>query len=337
MSLIDQLIEQVADESISLSSLLLKTKAVAWRLKSTKLKKWADAELRGYQLGIVVPDYRIVFPRSKGTFRTQQGLVYNIPKAVYLDLLPQEIQEDVTRCEVRESAERLERFTADEARHWYNSPWPAHFVEQYGTTGIGKEGNRVLIEAHWLITKELIRDVLHLVRVGLQELLIEIGSKHPDLVQGKSDISLGLIREVDTLVGQVIYEGCTFIGRDQSMSNKNIRAGRDISVGGDFVVADVIENSFNKVAGSSAPDPVKELLQQLGDAVKAMAKDLPEKQARDVAEEYERLAEEAAKPEPKKSWVKTALEGLRDVAVTVAAGGSAVLDLIEKARQVFNL
>jgi len=55
---------------------------------------------------------------------------------------------------------------------------------------------------------------------------------------------------------------------------------------GDFVVADTIEQSFNRVATSDLPASQKELLQQLAQAVSAMCRELPPQAAKVVAGEY---------------------------------------------------
>ena len=121
------------------------------------------------------------------------------------------------------------------------------------------------------------------------------------------------------------------------MGEQNINAGRDIHVGGDFVVADQIRNSFNKVWNSSANDEMKDVLRQLGEAIQQLAASLPDKDAKDATEEYDRLNEEAAKTEPKKSWLRTTLDNLKEIATTVGTVGTPVLDLIAKAKVIFGL
>ena len=64
------------------------------------------------------------------------------------------------------------------------------------------------------------------------------------------------------MVKRVIYNYGT-IQEDHSVAKQHIQAGRDISVGGDFVAADAINGSFNKVAASGRAD-VKEAQAAVG-------------------------------------------------------------------------
>ena len=79
------------------------------------------------------------------------------------------------------------------------------------------------------------------------------------------------------------------------MAKQNVQAGGSITVGGNFVVADSIRDSFNNLAGSKASQDVQEMMRKLGDAVVEMSKNLPTEQQQEVAQDLNTLATEAAK------------------------------------------
>jgi len=110
------------------------------------------------------------------------------------------------------------------------------------------------------------------------------------------------------------------------MAKQNVSAGGSITVGGHFVVAGAVRESFNNVAQSQAALDIKDLMKQLGEVAVEMSKSLPLEKQQEVAQDLNTLATEAAKDTPRKSYIKLAAEGLSAVATT--AGNVAVTVLV---------
>jgi hypothetical protein len=89
-----------------------------------------------------------------------------------------------------------------------------------------------------------------------------------------------------------------------------------------------MDNAFN--SNGSTSEARKDLLRKLGEAVKTTFLDLSADKQKQVAEDYRQLAEQATKPHPNKRWVRTALDGITEVALTLAATGKPILDLISQ-------
>jgi len=123
----------------------------------------------------------------------------------------------------------------------------------------------------------------------------------------------------------VRFINCTFPG-EFSMAKQNVSAGGSITVGGHFVVAGAVRESFNNVAQSQAALDIKDLMKQLGEVAVEMSKSLPLEKQQEVAQDLNTLATEAAKDTPRKSYIKLAAEGLSAVATT--AGNVAVTVLV---------
>jgi hypothetical protein len=123
----------------------------------------------------------------------------------------------------------------------------------------------------------------------------------------------------------VSFHNCTFPG-DVSMAKQEVNIGGSVNVGGHFVVADSIRNSFNMLNQSKVGPEVQQMIRQLAEAIVEMSKCLPTDKQEEVAQDFSTLATEAAKDTPRKSYMKLAAEGLLAVATT--AGNVAVTGLI---------
>ena len=53
-----KLIRDIAEESISLESALIRLRVITYSLKNSELQKWIENELRGYKIDDEIPQYR---------------------------------------------------------------------------------------------------------------------------------------------------------------------------------------------------------------------------------------------------------------------------------------
>ena len=107
MDLIEKIIDDVATESTSLNSVLLKTKVLASKLESTEVKTWVDKEINGYKDGSEVPDYRKVSGILKGV--VTNGLYVQNDVSLVASHLGKELHERLTRPAIRNGISSLEK------------------------------------------------------------------------------------------------------------------------------------------------------------------------------------------------------------------------------------
>ncbi len=112
-----------------------------------------------------------------------------------------------------------------------------------------------------------------------------------------------------------------------TMTQITVTLGDGATIHGDFVVANSIKDSFNKVSSSSAPDELKSLLEKLTTAVGKMTEQLPKETAQQVARDLDTLVAEATSPTPRKQWWQLSIEGLKKAAQDIGEIGKPVLEL----------
>lgn len=112
-----------------------------------------------------------------------------------------------------------------------------------------------------------------------------------------------------------------------TMTQIDVKLGNGVTIHGDFVVANSIKDSFNKVSSSSAPDELKDSLKKLATAVGKMTEQLPKETAQQVARDLDTLVAEATSPAPRKEWWQLSIEGLKKAAQDIGEIGKPVLEL----------
>lgn len=128
-----------------------------------------------------------------------------------------------------------------------------------------------------------------------------------------------------------LLQGDQIIGEKQMTTNKTeVLIGDNARITGDFVVANSIKNSFNRIASSSASDELKELLKELSVAVGNMTEHLPKEESEEVAEDLDKLVDQATQEKPKRKWWTVSVDGLVKAAEKIGEVGKPVLDLAAK-------
>jgi len=108
----------------------------------------------------------------------------------------------------------------------------------------------------------------------------------------------------------------------------DVTLGDGTIIHGDFVVANSIKNSFNKVASANIPTDLKELLQKLAKEVGVMSEALPEDTSHQVARDLETLTTEATSKAPRRRWWELSMDGLKQAATAVGDVGKPVLEVL---------
>jgi hypothetical protein len=134
MSQFSELLKEAADaEQYELSSVLLKAKVFAARVKGRKLRQWIDLELMGYKDGRTVPSYRIVTPVHFGDYAGPfHSAVKNVPLST--ENFEPEIREGFDKNRIVDNVGALEGFVESESEHYYLF-WPPIFIELFRRKG----------------------------------------------------------------------------------------------------------------------------------------------------------------------------------------------------------
>ncbi len=97
-----------------------------------------------------------------------------------------------------------------------------------------------------------------------------------------------------------------------------------------LVTGGSIQNSFNKARNADISTELKQSLEQLAEAVARMSKELAPDQAKEVADDLERLVEEATATIPSKKWYSVSIDGLIKAAENLDKLGKPVIRLAHR-------
>jgi hypothetical protein len=116
---------------------------------------------------------------------------------------------------------------------------------------------------------------------------------------------------------------------DQIMGDKKIEVtfGDGAVIHGDFVVANSIKNSFNKIDSAKLSEDLKKSLKELSVAVGKMSEKLNKGQAQEAARNLETLVSEAISEKPRRKWWELSIEGLKEAAINVGEVGKPVIEI----------
>jgi predicted transcriptional regulator len=112
---------------------------------------------------------------------------------------------------------------------------------------------------------------------------------------------------------------------DKQPIHIHIESGSSV---GNFVIAHSIADSFNRIESAEVPSDLKQTLQELANAVKAMVASMPKEAAEQVARDLETLTAEAISKTPRQQWWQLSAEGLKKAAKNVGEIGVPVLTLV---------
>jgi hypothetical protein len=300
-----ELLSDVADIEKPLSAILLRARVLAARLRVRKFKHWVQSELNGYVCHAdSLPPYRLVGLSSYGNFEGQG--VRNEGVLLPVAHIPADIRQPFETKWFKESVGQLEGLERMDGDH-VNYPWEPFMLKFYRQHPGVVVTNCQLVLAWLGCPKFIVSGVLHAIRSRLLEFLVELRERHSELNIDDSILEELQTEDIAKTLDQTIFKDCTF-KEAVTVATTDVQAG-SLSVGGDFVIAERIRDSFNKVSGAASSE-VKELLGQLADALTQAEKHLPPATADQAAEDYETLAKEAARDQPRKSLLKAAGEVL---------------------------
>ena len=182
MTLLDDISEDLTNESASLANTLRKAKILASRIASPDLREWVDSELNGYSDHEKVPSYRRYKPTNFGTFSGPfQSQVRNMVLPTYN--LPDVAKEFADNLLFFEGVAALEGMLAQgiEAHH---RKWPQEIVI-LAREAIQLSGGMVLVDAHQPIPSHLVAGILDAVKSRLLDFILGL-EEHNVLSDGHS-------------------------------------------------------------------------------------------------------------------------------------------------------
>ena len=244
MSLFLRVLNEIDDIGRPVAAVLLKARRLAEELPGRKLKGWVQLEMNGYRdTGTNVPDYRVIGVTNTGNFI---GAYMVSDFVLPLGTLPQEVQDAMGRHEFPDSVGVLEGFLQgcrQTNRPNISVPWPEFLIRHFQQYRIpGTPTHCVLVEAYKQIPIFAVEGVLYAVRSRLLEFLVQLGKDYPDLKANDDALSRVPEGKVETLVQKVIIEG-NHASVNVFMAKQQVHAD-GVDVGGSFVVADEVNDSF---------------------------------------------------------------------------------------------
>lgn len=124
-----------------------------------------------------------------------------------------------------------------------------------------------------------------------------------------------------------------FIGKEQriggiDMTKYEITFGDNVKISGDFVVANTIQSSFNKISSSDVSQALKKELKELSEAVAEMCNHLPQDKAREAVRDLETLTNEAVSEKPRRRWYELSAKGLIEAAKVAGQVAAPVIAIV---------
>lgn len=201
MKLIENIIIELSDINISLTSPLLKTKLLASRLKNEKFLFWVNKELGGYDNISELPSYRIYNVNLIGTYRYGH-LQYNDQPIPTIGL-SENYEELLTTMHFTQSVESLEFSKSSNKSGNLEHIFPSE------VTGIVQENFRKLgnPKLHLIYCKKSIsisavNETLAIIRNKLLDFMLQIDSEFGDITDINELKTKNI--EISTIMSQTI-------------------------------------------------------------------------------------------------------------------------------------
>ncbi len=184
MSLVKELLEDIQNPQMKLSSILRKAKEFASALGNEEFRKWIDSELNGYNNNEEIPDYRQFHVESRGQFFGPFGT--ELKNALIPPLsVPDQIRGFAEEFSMFQGVRSLESLLESDF-NTFEIPWPANFVTLLSNR-IYKDYN--CVSAWHPLARNQVEQVLDTVRNRLLEFILELQKIHPEISRSEDEIS----------------------------------------------------------------------------------------------------------------------------------------------------
>jgi hypothetical protein len=312
--IIQSIQQDILDPLMPLINILLKAKVLAYQLENDNLKQWVKNELDGYHYVETVPDYRVLYIESIGTFFN--GVYMHKHQAIPRTTIPQDLLEHVRRLEIREGVHALDEMGKKDQ---LQSPWTGDWIAYYNSHNEDSLDTYHLVEAHRPILGSRIAQIVQVTRSRLQDFILEISDLPWNIGQGSPPAS-----QIDRLLQVTIYNSVqggsmsTFDQRGQQVQYQYNAAG-----------------NINFGAIQDRTGLVQEMEKLKDELLKAAGTQIIDAEVvTDSEYQLTKAIQQAKKPEPDKAKILEHLNGAKTLIESVAAASGLVTGFLHAAELV---
>ena len=176
MTLLRQIQIAASDSQSSISTVLLKAKILASRLKNGEFSAWVDCELNGYPAGKeeALPPYRILSVEAHGLFRNRSGLIWN-DAPIMTSFLPANLKVWGETTYIRQAISSV--VSAATSAGELQVEWPQEIAIHFGAKGYnGFE----CLRAWQIVSQHSLIAIVDTVRSRLIDFSLKIEAENPD-------------------------------------------------------------------------------------------------------------------------------------------------------------
>jgi AbiTii len=327
MNEINEIVESIQREiltpEISLSTILLKAKLLAHKLKNDSFKQWVKHEVDGYLDYKEVPDYRVIHTPLLGYISNGWNGYKNMPISLFNT--PDWFQKNANKVHFTEGIQTVEELAL--RKDFISFDWTAEQIMIWNLSNQDSSGHQCY-QVKRPVTSSIFSQILLTVRSRLQDFVLELS----DLPWKLEDRAMR--DQVEKLVSVIIHNNSqggsvsTFDQREQQVYSQN-NAARDIYIEGNTSIVNVQDT------GEFIRE-VQKLKNQLFKAGEAQIIDT--ELVTDVDYELASAIQEARKPDPSKESVLKPMEKAKDL-LSKASGATefctAIINLIAAGTTLF--
>jgi hypothetical protein len=179
--LLDEIERDLLDDTVSTSSVLRKFLILGGKTDSVDLREWARAELRGYEEGVDLPPYRMIWARME--IRGQNG-PHLFTHEIGPSDLPEEVREHggfTNNMAMRQSLDELEKLVQTVDSHIRFARGGGTEIVQMMNRDLRKDDPFAAIYSlAWVLPKSSIEGLIAQVRTAATEIVAELLAELPD-------------------------------------------------------------------------------------------------------------------------------------------------------------
>ena len=199
MTIIQQLQDDIVNQEVNLTSVLLKAKILAYRLRHDEFKNWVDSELNGYPDEDSIPCYRRYQTHSYGDFFGSLGRHMTNAPIPTLNL-PDPLQGFAKEISMIQGVGSLEDMVNSPDMTEYGAvkfAWPPDIVALASRFSIYEDMN--LGSAWKLINSGHINQILGMVRNKLLDFVLKLQEQFPELTESNERIGDIPVEQTDRI------------------------------------------------------------------------------------------------------------------------------------------
>jgi len=303
---INNVIEDLTDPNIELTSTLLKVQVLAHKLKNDKLKEWVDSEINGYEDEKDVPYYRIINAAVLGNIEQFRGLGgYASRSKVQLSVAHTEKVYDINMQQIilKDSFSAYEHMLQKEDNYRINIPSIYYnnlskiFANDWKVTSAWK-----------VLSHHSIKGVLDSIKSNLLQFMLEIGD---ELGEGDNIDFMKKKNIIDDLFDKNLGAGNTI----------NINTGSDITqttISGENNKTNIAKgNSISQEINSDDIERVKKLIDCIKEDIEKTTIDSDDLE--DLKIQINNIETQLQRDKPKSIILKNAFDIIKGIVSGVGA------------------